>query len=82
MAHYVPEFLGSHTGGSVSQFLGWQSLRDHLLEVQEDDARENVVEQDAPLSPSRSQASAHSVRRTPMDPKGPESVSSRVLRNL
>ena len=64
--------------GSISQFLGWQSLRDCLLEVQEDDARENVVEQDAPLSPSRSQASAHSVRRTPMDPRGPESVSSRV----
>ena len=78
MARYVPDFIGGYTGGSVSPFSGRQSLRDRLLEVQEDNARENVVEQDAPLSPSRSQASAHSVRRTPMDPKGPESVSSRV----
>ena len=75
MARYMPEFLGSQ---SVSQFLGRQSLRDRLMEVQEDDARENVIEPYAPLSPSRRQASAHSVRRTPMDPKGLESISSRT----
>ena len=75
MARYVPEFLGSQ---SSSQFLGRQSLMDRLMEVQEDDTGVNVDEPDAPLSPSRSQASAHSVRRTPVDPKGPESVSSRV----
>ena len=74
MARFVPEFLGSQ---SASQFLG-QSQRDCLMEVQEEDPRANVVEPDAPLSPSRSQASAHSVRRTPVDPKGPESISSRV----
>ena len=78
MARYLPEFLSSNTEGSVSQFLGWQSHRDRLLEVQEDNVRENVVKQEARLSPAKSQASAHSVRRTPMDPKGPESVSSRV----
>ena len=49
------------------------------MKVVEEDVRVNVVEQDTPLSPSRSQASAHSVRRAPVDPKGPESVSSRVL---
>ena len=48
------------------------------MEVQEEDPRENVDEPDAPLSPNRSQASAHSVRRTPSVPKGPQSVSSRT----
>ena len=38
-----------------------------------------MVEQEAPLSPSRSQASVHSVRRTPKYPRGPERVSPRVL---
>ena len=75
MAHFVPKFLGSQ---STSQFLGRKSLRDCLMEVQEDNPGENEVEQEAPLSPSRSQAPAYSVRRTPMDPKGPESISSRV----
>ena len=45
------------------------------MEVQEEDPRANVVEQDAPLFPSKSQASAHSVRRTPVDSKGLESLT-------
>ena len=40
MAHYVPSFLGS-TERSASQFSEWQSLRNHLLEVQDD---ENIQE--------------------------------------
>ena len=74
MARFVPEFLGSQ---STSQFSG-ESQKDHLMEVQKEDPRANVVEPDAPFSPSRSQAFAHSVRRTPRDPKGLESVSFRV----
>ena len=85
MARYLPEFLVSNTEGTVSQFLGRQSPRDCLLEFQEDNIQGNEVEHEAPPSlheknsSSRSQASSHSVRRTPKYPRGPESVSSRTL---
>ena len=81
---YVPSYLGS-TEGTVSQFSGWQSPRDRLLKFQEDNIRENEVEHEAPPShhdensPSRSQASSHSVRRPPKYLRGLESSSSRTL---
>ena len=83
MARYIPSYLGS-TEGTVSQFLGRQSPRDCLLEFQEDNIRENEVEHEAPPShhdensPSRSQASSHSVRRTPKYPSDLESSGSRI----
>ena len=83
MACYLPEFLGSNTEGTVSQFSGQQSLRNSLLEFQEDNIWKNEAKHEAPPShhdgnsPNRSQVSSHSIRRTPKYPRDPESGSSR-----
>ena len=81
---YTQTFLGG-TKRYASQYSEQQSLRNRLLEVQDDkNLRDNEVEDNAlsshhgENSPSRSQVSSPSMRRTHSCPKGPESVRSRI----
>ena len=70
MARYVPSFLGS-TERSASQFSERQSLRNHLLEVRDDEnLREDEIQDNAlsshcgESSPSRSHVSSPRITLT------------------
>ena len=84
---YTPSFLGSMaTNGSVSGLSGRQSARNRLQELEDDDVQEDEIE-DPPLSPHqgensplRDQLYLPSVRG-PLRPPGPESHSSRTLKD-
>ena len=78
---YAPIFIGS-TERSASQYSDRQSLRNHLLEVQDDkNVQENEIKDNALSSHhgenslSRSKVSSLSIRRTYSCSKGPNYVT-------
>ena len=73
---YAPSFLGS-TERSASQYSEQQSLRNRLLEVQDDkNGWEDEIEDNA-LSSHQGENSIPLIGRTHRCSKSPESVSSR-----